>query len=286
MLGYWNEDDVHKFGIKDYIAECGIDAVEDPNDRNETLWGALSRVYVRDWSCERKVKGKDGDMFRNSVSAMLFAKLVPRAILCLLFPSGAFITAFVGYTAQYPLFCADAPTLNKLLPRLIVFESRLLAEERVNQMHCYAEWKVDMISAYIFVIESRLFNWLYGVLQYFLSLSILFFPSYPFLAAGVFVIFVRSFIWTFPIWVALANVASVKDKPEPKDESADAATSASGGVQMATLPANGTPRQLNRASGEYAIVPGDLEAGAGMTGGEPGSAGEAPSDPPRPPSRR
>jgi hypothetical protein len=210
--GVWTDECVKMLALKEFLDDSGVE--NDPSifDNGETVLSALKRVLNGQFTTERKVKtGGDGDAYRMLVSSMLYAKLVPRATLCMLFPYGAFVSAFVSNTVAFPIWCSRSPYLDDRLPRLLVFESRVLAEERVALMGNKAHWKVLCISCYIFVTESRLIRFLYGFMQYMVSLSILFFPYKPFLGFSTIVIFLYSIPSMLYLVVVVANMFGIKD---------------------------------------------------------------------------
>ena len=218
LLGWWDDDSMQKFDLTNYLQDSGVKYVE----RVREVRGAsetLSTVLYRLWTCNVRDHGEvvescDGDAFRTTTSAMLTAKLLPRATLCLIFPYGSFITVFVSLTAPYPLWCTASQHLNERLPRLLVFDSHILAEERVLQMGHYAKWKVSLISVYIFINESRIFRYLYGVLEFLMILSTLFFPSKLFLGACAILIPVQGLAWSLYIVVLVGNLMGIQDDIE------------------------------------------------------------------------
>jgi hypothetical protein len=212
LCGVWNDNSVAMLGLQDLLDSCGVDRGVGNVGQGSTLGSALWRLVTCNFATTREVKHDgDGDSHRMAVSSILYAKLVPRVTLCLLFPYGAFVTAYVSNTVAYPLWCSQAAYLNDRLPHILAFEAWALAEERVAQAGNTVYWKVLFTAVNIFVTESRLVGYLFGLLQYLMSLAVLFFPSRGFLAFGTVMIALYSLCATLHLMVSVANIFETKE---------------------------------------------------------------------------
>jgi hypothetical protein len=212
LCGVWNRDSVAMFGLRDLLDSCGVDTEAVKQAPGDSVSTALYRLFTGDFATTREVeRGGTGDAHRTAVSSILYAKLVPRATLCLLFPYGAFIAIFVNNTAAYPLWCRQAAYLDDRLPRILVFEAWALAEERVAEGGNRVYWKVLFTAINIFVMESRLIGYLFGLLQFLMALAVLFLPSRGFLAFGTVLIGLYSLCSSLRLMVSVANLFEEKE---------------------------------------------------------------------------
>jgi hypothetical protein len=215
FCGVWYDDSVEKLGLRDLLDSCGLDGGGASSEvHGDTLASALYRVVTCGYGARSETKRSGtGNSRSMSVSSILYAKLVPRVTLCLLFPYGAFVTTFVNNTVAYPLWC-HSPYLNDRLPRILVFEAWALAEERVAEGGNRVYWKVLFTAINIFVMESRLIGYLFGLLQYLMTLAVLFFPYRTFLTVGTVIIGVYSLCSTLRLMVNVANIFEIRDVKE------------------------------------------------------------------------
>jgi hypothetical protein len=226
LCGIWNNDSVAMLGLRDLLDSCGVDSEATNHLRRDSVTTSLYRLVTCDFATKRKVKrGGSGDSGRMAVSSILYAKLVPRVTLCLLFPYGAFVAAFVNNTVAYPLWC-HSPYLNDRLPRILVFEAWALAEERVAEGGNRVYWKVLLTAINIFVMESRLIGYLFGLLQYLMTLAVLFFPSRGFLAFGTVLIGIYSLCSSLHLMVSVAHIFEISEIKVHPHDSADPADDA------------------------------------------------------------
>jgi hypothetical protein len=211
LCGVWNSDSVAMFGLRDLLDSCGVDTEAVKQAPGDSVSTALYRLFTGDFASTREAqRGGTGDAHRIAVSSILYAKLVPRATLCLLFPYGAFVAIFVNNTAAYPLWCRQAAYLDDRLPRILVFEAWALAEERVAEGGNRVYWKVLFTAINIFVMESRLTGYLFGLLQFLMALAVLFLPSRGFLAFGTVLIGLYSLCSSLRLMVSVANLFEEK----------------------------------------------------------------------------
>jgi hypothetical protein len=229
LFGMWDDDTVAKFNIINTLGYNGlydvIERVKGPEASmsvDTPLYTSFRKLVDRvilSWNNQLHTgpSPADGAEYRLSVSALLAAEVSTRATLFLMLPFGSLITTYVGYTASSPLFCRRARTLRKLLPALLVFDSHLLAEKRVRDMGSYARWKARWLSFHIFITESRLLTHLFNLLCYFITLSVTFFPSKPFLTFGAIVIVAYCMVSAIYPVIILANILEIQDEEQPEE---------------------------------------------------------------------
>jgi hypothetical protein len=226
FCGVWYDDSVQMLGLRDLLDSCGLDGDASTEVHGDTVASALYRVVTCGYGTGSETKRRGaGNSRPMSVSSILYAKLVPRVTLCLLFPYGAFVTTFVNNTVAYPLWC-HSPYLNDRLPRILVFEAWALAEERVAEGGNRVYWKVLFTAINIFVLESRLIGYLFGLLQYLMTLAVLFFPSRGFLAFGTVLIGIYSLCSSLRLMVSVAHIFEVSEIKVHPHDSADPADDA------------------------------------------------------------
>jgi hypothetical protein len=214
-LGYWYGTSEMTFAIEEFLDNSGVEG--------------MNAIDAQEENTPENDRIKDGDSFRMTVASALHAKLVTRATVCLLFTYGAFITTYVSSTASFPLLCTSQ-YLNKRLPQMLVWdEARKFAAQRVRNMGNYAEWKVNLLSWYITITESRVIRWLYGMLQYIMTLSILFFPSKGFLIFGAVMIALYNAVSMLYLMVVVGNMFGIKD-PVVADAGAAGGAAGAAGV--------------------------------------------------------
>jgi hypothetical protein len=233
MLGKWNANSMRKFNIINTLIYNGFDLapyLEKPEYESSSktpLQESLAKLAHRCWLfCrgdmvhEAEFSPEDGGESRVQVGALLAAELSTRATLFMLIPFGSLITTYVSMTSANPIFCGQAKKLSKLLPGLLMFDAYQLAEKRVLQMGAYAQWKIRLMSACIFVTESRLLKYLFNLLCYIMAMSVTFFPDTGFLAFGVCVILVYSMFAALHPVVVISNIFEI-DNDDKEEASAD-----------------------------------------------------------------
>jgi hypothetical protein len=184
ILGIWTDNVVNQFSMNEMIEEYKSNASNFNLSDNESI--------------NKNIEVKE----KENTLRLLTAVVSTRITLLLLIPQLTIFSAVVLELAQSPIFVTSTK-LSKILPPLIVVdpfqEARNKLKAEFYQDTEPADWEIYITSIYIFVVQSRLIQFVFNAYIAILSIVIIFDREHLlyFFIPTIIVFFVVSIIGTF-----------------------------------------------------------------------------------------
>ena len=157
-LGYWNDNDVYDFDLS-----TRFDEIEKESNK-------LSPDAYRK-------RGLSAIVNKANRMNLVAALVSTRVVLIQLIPDLTLLSTFAVDISSSPIF-VFSDSLTRDLPALVLWNSSGLARDwLVNMNMNIVAWKVNLLSVYLLVVESRLLQFVLNVVFNLLAVLLIFGPN-------------------------------------------------------------------------------------------------------------